>query len=183
MDLRTAGFEFQGKQGDRSTLVLSLLPEPITTMSDIEIEEPTVEDTTTEDVVEEPEFVGDESASEIKLFGKWSFEDIEIRDISLVVSELLVSQISVLRRWKEGGMLYNNKKRLEIMATTSFAGLCEKIEDAMRFMHGINFATKISIVPSMNDSCPNTIFASHRTTLHAREIMQLTFPTLLDVIN
>ena len=79
-------------------------------MSDIEIEEPTVEETTIEDVVEEPEFVGDESASEIKLFGKWSFEDIEIRDISLVVSELLVSQISVLRRWKERGMLCNNKK-------------------------------------------------------------------------
>jgi small subunit ribosomal protein S5e len=60
-------------------------------MSDIE--EPTVvEETTIEEVEveveEEAEFVGDESASEVKLFGKWSFEEIEIRDISLVVSFL-----------------------------------------------------------------------------------------------
>lgn len=31
-----------------------------------------------------------ESASEIKLFGKWSLEDIEISDISLVVSKLIL---------------------------------------------------------------------------------------------
>jgi hypothetical protein len=29
-----------------------------------------------------------DSASEIKLFGKWSLEDVEINDISLVVSDL-----------------------------------------------------------------------------------------------
>jgi small subunit ribosomal protein S5e len=29
--------------------------------------------------------VGGPAATEIKLFGKWSFDDIEIRDISLVV--------------------------------------------------------------------------------------------------
>ena len=34
---------------------------------------------------EEEEFVAGGSATEIKLFGKWSFDDIEIRDISLVV--------------------------------------------------------------------------------------------------
>lgn len=53
-------------------------------MSDIE--EPTsVEETTPYEVEEEEEaeFIGDESAPEVKLFGKWSFEDIEVRDISL----------------------------------------------------------------------------------------------------
>lgn len=30
-----------------------------------------------------------ESATEIKLFGKWSLDDVEINDISLVVSETL----------------------------------------------------------------------------------------------
>ena len=33
----------------------------------------------------EDEIVGG-TAEEVKLFGKWSFQDIEIRDISLVVS-------------------------------------------------------------------------------------------------
>jgi len=28
-------------------------------------------------------------ATEVKLFGKWSFDDIEIRDISLVVSQIM----------------------------------------------------------------------------------------------
>ncbi len=57
-------------------------------MSDIE--ETTIEETPIDEPeeVEEAEFVGDENVSEIKLFGKWSFEDIEIRDISLVVSLL-----------------------------------------------------------------------------------------------
>ena len=35
---------------------------------------------------EEEEFVA-AGATEIKLFGKWSFDDIEIRDISLEVSD------------------------------------------------------------------------------------------------
>jgi small subunit ribosomal protein S5e len=38
-----------------------------------------------EDAEDEEEFVG-VGATEIKLFGKWSFDDIEIRDISLEVS-------------------------------------------------------------------------------------------------
>jgi small subunit ribosomal protein S5e len=56
-------------------------------MSDTEepivVEETPIEET--EEVEEEVDFVGEESASEVKLFGKWSFEDIEIRDISMVV--------------------------------------------------------------------------------------------------
>ena len=35
---------------------------------------------------EEEEFVAVGGAAEVKLFGKWSFDDIEVRDISLVVS-------------------------------------------------------------------------------------------------
>lgn len=59
-------------------------------MSDIE-EPTTVEDTTPYEVEEEEaEFVGDESTPEVKLFGKWSFEDIEVRDISLEVSTCLL---------------------------------------------------------------------------------------------
>lgn len=36
-------------------------------------------------VEEEEEFVAVGGATEVKLFGKWSFDDIEIRDISLEV--------------------------------------------------------------------------------------------------
>lgn len=35
---------------------------------------------------EEEEFVVAGGVTEVKLFGKWSFDDIEVRDISLVVS-------------------------------------------------------------------------------------------------
>ena len=35
---------------------------------------------------EEDDFVAVGGATEVKLFGKWSFDDIEVRDISLVVS-------------------------------------------------------------------------------------------------
>jgi small subunit ribosomal protein S5e len=57
-------------------------------MSDIE--EPTVEETSVEvevevEVEEEAEFVGEDNSADIKLFGKWSFEEIEVRDISLEV--------------------------------------------------------------------------------------------------
>ena len=57
-------------------------------MSDIE--EPIVEDTAVEaevevEVEEEAEFVGEDNSSDIKLFGKWSFDEIEVRDISLEV--------------------------------------------------------------------------------------------------
>jgi len=34
---------------------------------------------------EEEDFVAVGGATEVKLFGKWSFDDIEVRDISLVV--------------------------------------------------------------------------------------------------
>lgn len=53
--------------------------------------EPTTEEEEVEVEVEEEEevFVPGSSAVEIKLFGKWSFDDIEIRDISLVVRAFL----------------------------------------------------------------------------------------------
>jgi small subunit ribosomal protein S5e len=54
------------------------------------IEEPTYEEPEAEAeeaVAEEEEFVAVGGATEVKLFGKWSFDDIEIRDISLEVSE------------------------------------------------------------------------------------------------
>lgn len=66
-------------------------------MSDIE--EPTsVEETTPYEVEEEEEaeFIGDESAPEVKLFGKWSFEDIEVRDISLEVRISSVSRVYLI---------------------------------------------------------------------------------------
>ena len=62
-----------------------------------------VEEPVEETPVEEPEagFAGEEEeeehfvavggATEVKLFGKWSFDDIEIRDISLVVSTGLLN--------------------------------------------------------------------------------------------
>lgn len=65
-------------------------------MADVEeeYEEPAYED---EEAVEpeygaeeEEEFVAEGVATEIKLFGKWAFDDIEVRDISLVVSKLPV---------------------------------------------------------------------------------------------
>lgn len=37
---------------------------------------------------EEEEYVPVGGATEVKLFGKWSFDDIEVRDISLVVCSL-----------------------------------------------------------------------------------------------
>ena len=56
-----------------------------------DVEEP-VEDTPVEEVAaeeEEEDFVAVGGATEVKLFGKWSFDDIEVRDISLVVSLLV----------------------------------------------------------------------------------------------
>lgn len=54
-------------------------------MSDIE--EPIVDEVSVQELVEdEPEFAGvNQSATEIKLFGKWSFAEIEVADISLAV--------------------------------------------------------------------------------------------------
>jgi small subunit ribosomal protein S5e len=59
-------------------------------MADVEetpVEEDPVEETAVapvEDVDED--FVAVGGVTEVKLFGKWAFDDIEIRDISLVVS-------------------------------------------------------------------------------------------------
>ena len=56
-----------------------------------DVEETPVEETPVEEEVvaeEEEDFVAVGGATEVKLFGKWSFDDIEVRDISLVVSIL-----------------------------------------------------------------------------------------------
>ena len=37
---------------------------------------------------EEEEYVNVGTASEVKLFGKWTFDDIEVRDISLEVGKI-----------------------------------------------------------------------------------------------
>jgi hypothetical protein len=47
-----------------------------------------------EEVEEEEEFVA-AGATEVKLFGKWSFDDIEIRDISLEVSHRKTNKLFV----------------------------------------------------------------------------------------
>lgn len=56
-----------------------------------DVEEPVEDIVADEEVEEEDEddFVA-VGATEVKLFGKWSFDDIEIRDISLEVSALVV---------------------------------------------------------------------------------------------
>ena len=52
----------------------------------VEAPEETFDEAPAEEVEdEEEEFVAAGGATEIKLFGKWSFDDIEIRDISLEV--------------------------------------------------------------------------------------------------
>ena len=63
--------------------ILVSYPQNKTIMSDEEvaIEEPQEVEA---EVEEEEEFVAVGGATEVKLFGKWSFDDIEIRDISLV---------------------------------------------------------------------------------------------------
>lgn len=47
-----------------------------------------------EEIEDEPEeeFVAAAGASDVKLFGKWSFDDIEVRDISLEVSFVLLTR-------------------------------------------------------------------------------------------
>jgi len=53
----------------------------------LEAEEEVLEELEEEVIAEElDELVAGEGTPDIKLFGKWSFDDIEIRDISLVVS-------------------------------------------------------------------------------------------------
>jgi small subunit ribosomal protein S5e len=51
----------------------------------IPMEEPT-EELVADEAAEEEDFVAAGGATEVKLFGKWSFDDIEVRDISLEVS-------------------------------------------------------------------------------------------------
>ena len=51
-----------------------------------DVEEPVVEETFEEPEAEEEEYVTSGGATEVKLFGKWSFDEIEIRDISLEVN-------------------------------------------------------------------------------------------------
>jgi len=51
-------------------------------MTDVVEETPDIEEPLEE---EEEDYVPVGGATEVKLFGKWSFDDIEVRDISLVV--------------------------------------------------------------------------------------------------
>ena len=57
-----------------------------------DVEEPVYEEQTEEveeaeeEEAEEEDYETFDDAPEIKLFGKWSFDDVEVRDISLVVS-------------------------------------------------------------------------------------------------
>jgi small subunit ribosomal protein S5e len=59
-----------------------------------DVEEPVVEETFEEPEAEaeeeEEEYVNVGGATEVKLFGKWSFDEIEIRDISLEVKIILL---------------------------------------------------------------------------------------------
>ena len=50
------------------------------------MEEPVADEEEDIEVEEEEEYVAVGGVTEVKLFGKWSFDDIEVRDISLVVS-------------------------------------------------------------------------------------------------
>jgi small subunit ribosomal protein S5e len=60
-----------------------------------------IEDYEEEAVVEEEEeFVQISGGAEIKLFGKWKFDDIEVRDISLVVRDASHKAESFV--WKPG---------------------------------------------------------------------------------
>lgn len=56
-------------------------------MAEVEepMEDPVEEVEEGDEEEEEEEYVDVGAATEIKLFGKWSFDDIEVRDISLVV--------------------------------------------------------------------------------------------------
>jgi hypothetical protein len=65
-------------------------PEPADAVAAVE-EEPEIA------VEEEEEYVAVGGATEVKLFGKWSFDDIEVRDISLVVRVVVSSQGAATR--------------------------------------------------------------------------------------
>jgi len=42
---------------------------------------------------EEDDFIAAAGATEVKLFGKWSFDDIDVRDMSLVVRSVRVMSL------------------------------------------------------------------------------------------
>ena len=59
-----------------------------------DVEEPQYEEEVAEEVEaeeeEEEEYAYADDTPEVKLFGKWSFDDVEVRDISPVVSLTLL---------------------------------------------------------------------------------------------
>ena len=65
-------------------------PPVILNLKMADVEEPQYEEEVAEEVEaeeeEEEEYAYADDAPEVKLFGKWSFDDVEVRDISLVVS-------------------------------------------------------------------------------------------------
>ncbi len=69
----------------------------------------------------EPEFTGDANTTEVKLFGKWSFDDIEVRDISLEVSifysSLVTWSAAALNTydWMENIRIKNTKVELHMI--------------------------------------------------------------------
>ena len=72
-------------------------------MAEVEEQVEVAEETPVEEVEEEEEeFVAAGGATEIKLFGKWSFDDIEIRDISLEVGYSIIFQILLQTRFGTG---------------------------------------------------------------------------------
>ncbi len=87
-----------------------------------DVEEP-VEDIVADEEAEEAEEVEEEDeeefvgvgATEVKLFGKWSFDDIEIRDISLEVSAV-VDALCVDRTLSFARQLWSNGKQLYVAA-------------------------------------------------------------------
>ena len=60
-------------------------------MADVEepIEQPPAEEAAEEPAAVEEEEILPTAATEVKLFGKWSFDDIEISDLSLEVGALV----------------------------------------------------------------------------------------------
>ena len=75
------------KQITNERATMADVEEPITAEELVE-EEAVEEEGEEEATLVEDDFVVVGGAGEIKLFAKWSFDDIEIRDISLVVSSI-----------------------------------------------------------------------------------------------
>jgi hypothetical protein len=123
------------------------------------IEEPTYEEPAAEEpeVEEEEEFVAVGGATEVKLFGKWSFDDIEIRDISLEVRpckhRIEFESLGMMRTGLLVHYLFMNLFVLMVLVSVSLQ--------------------QYFLTPSISST-------THRITLPARETMPLTFPTLPD---